>query len=163
MGSSHRLGWSNHYPHGPSEAPDLEKSGIKVKIMWGIKPDKSKPISFGARAIYHRPGSIDLVSDRREIVGGTEDQQRQLAKWLVEYGIPAIEKLSDDEYLCVHEDRRVTLALHGWLITINPQNSYGYLYIGVWPEDNEDPNFFPDPVPSPSNKVRRLKKTRCGN
>lgn len=133
-----------------------------IKLEWGISPQFEKAIAWGARAIYNRPGEVDLLWDRQSAQGGTEEQRKELGKWLNEYGISEIKKMTKEEYLEPREDRYVSRQLHGWNIIINPRASYGYLLIGVHPVDNGDPNFVPDPVPSPApvkEKKPRAKKT----
>lgn len=128
-----------------------------LKPQWGISPDRQVVIAWGARAIYPRPGSIDLLHDRMEMVGGTPEQRKGFGKWLDEWGIPAIKKLTIDNYLSGNEDRRLTLHLDGWFIVVNPRMSCGYLYIGVFPSDNGDPSFIPAAVPSPPPKKPERK------
>ncbi len=120
------------------------------KLEWGISSDRDVPIAWGARAIYRGPGTIDLLHDRMGMVGGTDEQRKEFGKWLNEYGIPAIKKLTTSENLYTNEDRRVSTDIDGWFIVVNPRSSCGYLYIGVYPCDNGDPNYIPAPVPSPT-------------
>jgi hypothetical protein len=131
-----------------------------IKLEWGISPQFDKAIAWGARAIYNRPGEVDLLWDRQDMQGGTEEQRKEFAKWLNEYGIPEIKKMTKDEYLEPREDRYVERQLHDYHIIINPRSSYGYLLIGVYPVDNGTPNFIPAPVPSPVKKPEKKPKPR---
>ncbi len=142
---------------------DIQTSDNKepFKLEWGISPNREVSICWGARAIYNRPGECDLLGDRQDCKGGTPEQCKEFGKWLNEYGIPAIKKLTRDEYLEPREDRAVSICLHQWFIVVNPRSSYGYLYIGVYPVDTGDPSFVPAPVPSPPPpKPAKVRKTR---
>jgi hypothetical protein len=114
------------------------------KLEWGISPERPVAICWGARAIYGGPGMIDLLFDRQSCKGGTQEQCRQFAAWLNRYGIPAIKKLTQTESLYGGEDRQLSLCLDDWFIVVNPRASCGYLYIGVYPQDNGDPEFIPE-------------------
>lgn len=126
------------------------------KLEWGINPEGEKAIAYGARAIYNGPGTLDLLWDRQCMVGGEPGQREEFCKFLNEYGIPAIKDLTKKESLRGSEDRQLHTQLHGWHITVSPKGSCGYLYIGVFPVDNGDPNYIPAPVPSP--KVKSSKR-----
>ncbi len=136
---------------------------VKDKLFaleWGINSDRQVAIIWGARAIYNGPGTLDLLWDRQDMLGGTPDQRKEFSKFLNEYGIPAIKELTRDVHLSSTEDRKLTLSLHDWFIAINPRGSCGYLYIGVFPVDTGDPTFIPAAVPSP--KPIKPKPVRKG-
>lgn len=102
-------------------------------------------LSLGEREL----STSDLETLISYMTGWVSQEQRvEFSKWLNEYGIPAIKKLTVDEYLFSNEDRRVSIDIDG----VNPRSSCGYLYIGVYPCDNGDPNYIPAPVPSPKPK-----------
>ncbi len=126
-----------------------------TKLPWGISPDREVAIAWGARAIYPRPGDIDLLHDRMEMVGGSDEERKEFGKWLNEYGIPQIRKMTTDEYLMTNEDRQLHHILNDWYITCSPKSSCGYLYIGVFPCDNGNPKFIPAAVPSPKPKKEK--------
>lgn len=131
------------------------------QLEWGLSPQREVAIAYGARAIYNGPGTCDIVWDRQSCEGGTPEQRKEMCKWINEYGLPEIKKITQKEGLYGSDDRRVSFQLHDWFVMINPRGSCGYLYIGIHPVDGGDPSFFPAPVPSPAPaKKPGVKKAR---
>ncbi len=128
------------------------------KLEFGISPLRQVAIAYGARAIYARPGSIELLWDRQSGAGGTPEQLQELCKWINEYGLPALKKLTIDEHIQPDEDKAVTINQDGWFVIANPKQSCGYIYIGIYPVDTGDPNYIPPARPSP--KPAPVKKSR---
>lgn len=101
--------------------------------MWGIKAPEGVKASWGARAIYQAPTSIDLLWDRQSSDGLKEDREA-LSKWVNGKGLPGLKKILKKDWLGGSEDREVEFKEGGYVIRANPRASYGYLYLGAWSE-----------------------------
>lgn len=100
---------------------------------WGLSAPEGVKASWGARAIYKAPTSIDLLWDRQSMDGPEEDQEK-LSVWINKKGLKGLKVLLKKNYLGGDEMREVEFRDGGYVIRANPRASYGYLYIGAWPE-----------------------------
>jgi hypothetical protein len=102
---------------------------------WGLKPEKELPYCWGARTIFRPPTDIDILWDRQQMVGGTEEERKKLSDWLNKKGIAALKKHLKKHYLggADSHTETVTDMKAGFFIAANPQRSYGYLYLCAGP------------------------------
>lgn len=104
------------------------------KLTWGLTPPARKHIAWGARAIFSQ-GYVDIVWDRTQMVGGTDEERARFSTFLAEFGVPELRKLVTKEKLDPRDRTTVSTQLGQWCIVCDPKASYGYLYIGVYPVD----------------------------
>jgi hypothetical protein len=100
---------------------------------WGLPAPAGVKASWGARAIYKAPTSIDLLWDRQSIDGLSEDR-KALSTWINTTGLKGMKALLKKEYLPGDADREVEFKEGGYVIRANPRASHGYLYLGAWRE-----------------------------
>ena len=126
-----------------------------IKLEWGLQPPPSVEMAWGARAIYD-PGqgqyAIDLVPDRKSIVGGTDKEREALYRWLDTKGLKAI-KHHALQNLDITSDETVGWSDGIYTIAASPKASHGYLYIVAFPA-------LPGTVAEPMPKAERRKVTR---
>lgn len=103
--------------------------------MWGLTPHENVKFWWGARAIYHPPNIIDVVPNRQQITGGTDEERKRLANWVYDIGIPKLRKELSKKYIGLSDD--ILIAVDdkeaGFTMMANPRKSYGYLYISAMP------------------------------
>ena len=99
-----------------------------------FKKEEEPDLYWGARAIYKDNRSIDLLHDRQSWVGEKPNEKKLLAQWVNEEGIPRLQRLVKDLYLDPSENRRIHIVdeENGYVISANPNGSYGYLYIAAY-------------------------------
>ena len=104
---------------------------------WGIQAPESVKVSWGARAIYAVPASIDIVPDRQGLRAGEEkeNENEALIDWINKKGLPGLKKILRGEHLSREERRIVEFKSDGYVLKASPQGSYGYLYLGAWKEE----------------------------
>lgn len=100
---------------------------------WGIHAPDGVRVSWGARAIYKAPTSIDLVWDRQSM-DGLKDDKEALKTWITDIGMPGLKRLLKADYLSGSEHREVEFREGGYTLKANPRGSHGYLYLGAWPD-----------------------------
>jgi len=98
---------------------------------WGIKPDHKPVPWWGCRAIYHPPDGIDRGYTSRE---GDDAEVKKLCEWLDTTGLGLLKERLKKEYLSPEERREVRVEEGGFVLVANPNQSYGYLYLGAWKE-----------------------------
>lgn len=110
-------------------------------MEFGIKPPTGKHIRWSARAIFERGNRadplslmrIDIVWDRQQMEGGTEQEREAFNQWIQVKGLPLLRKLVKLDRLEPSENREISLELDGYRLVADPKRSHGYLYIGAWP------------------------------
>jgi cytoskeleton bundling-enhancing protein CbeA and related proteins len=116
--------------------------------VFGIKPETPKHIWWGARAIYKRntnertsrkePHTIELLWDRQQMEGGTDEERKKFSEWVNKKGLPALRKKLAEAYLTPSDDKEIKIELGGYVIVANPRRSFGYLYIGIYPSKDAE-------------------------
>lgn len=103
--------------------------------MWGLTPHENVKFWWGARAIFYPPAGIDLLPDRQQMTGGTEDERKKLSNWINNIGLYKLkEELAHknvgagSDILIAVDDKKA-----GFIMMANPRKSYGYLYISAMP------------------------------
>ena len=107
---------------------------------FGIRPKDDITPRWGARAIYSlRDGKayIDLLWDRQQMEGGTDEARKKLAAWVNDRALPWLKKACSASYIAVDCNEVVTYDRDGYHLEAYPRESYGYLYIGAWPLKEE--------------------------
>lgn len=100
-------------------------------FQFGYKiPQTDLPAWWGARAIL-RNHCIDFLRDRQQMLGTDENAKMALALWLDDVGIPALQKIVEEEHIRTDEEREIRFEKDGYYIEANPRKSFGYLYIGA--------------------------------
>ena len=115
-------------------------------MIFGIQPPSPKNIWWGARAIFERnlakrrrtdPTFVfSVLGDRQQMEGGTEKERKAFAAWINKKARPLLTKCLAEEGIEPREHRRISITLDGFEIVADPKASYGYLYIGIWPVDD---------------------------
>lgn len=97
--------------------------------MFGLKPNPNVKCWWGARAIY-QDCHIDILWDRQQMTGGTEEERKELSKWIDAVGLPELRKAVKMDHLSGGDDFLVVPEVSGnYFIMANPRKSFGYLYI----------------------------------
>lgn len=133
-----------------------ESTVVKTQPGYGFQaPETSSGPRWGARAIYSqnrvsekprkkkgRPSKaelkarrafvIDLVWDRMEMVGGTEEERKAMGTWLDNVGLDLLGAACDKQYITTDCEQVVEIERDGYHIKASPRASYGYIYIGCW-------------------------------
>ena len=132
---------------------------MSLTQAWGLTPPTNVTYAWGARAIYQN-GTIDLLWDRQSMSGTcSEEERKELAAWLDDKALLYLRSLcrygngpdgSSAEVVEVRGD--------GFTLLASPRKSYGYLYLGAWPDDSSTEG---TPLPLIPNKAK-TKCRRCG-
>lgn len=104
------------------------------QLAYGVNkvqiPDDAT-VGYGARAIF-KNSFVDYVWDRIDAQVWSQDEEHklQMGSWMRRTGMPWIEKMAKSLYQ--NENKLMTLDDGIFHARINPQASYGYLYITMW-------------------------------
>jgi len=118
----------------------------KGESMWGYPCEYEGPdLYWGARAIFesgrweglgtkrqkYYPPRIDLVYDRQTFGGNGHPDKEKFIEWISKKALPACKRWAEHQTL---DSRQVfTFMDDGFVLMASPNGSYGYLYIGAWP------------------------------
>ena len=101
-------------------------------MAWGLPAPPGVTTSWGARAIYRAPDSLDLLWAHQEMRGEDTEAINALSRWLNKTGLRELRRHLKKHYLDSDEDREERLERGGYVIIANPRKSYGYLYLCAW-------------------------------
>lgn len=106
---------------------------MTFKLNWGhVLPEGYEGPAWGARAIYSitvKGAVIDLLWDRQDAQGGTDEERRALGKWLNDRGLRQLREKCSALGISPHEHVHVRVEDGDYIIDANPRESCGYLYI----------------------------------
>jgi hypothetical protein len=104
------------------------------KLAFGLRQIPDDVVTcWGARLIW----PCDLLHDRQDLVGRSEEDRLALQFWLnggaLRSALTEARERATDHLLRQDEDREVTLFEdETGVVKANPQSSYGYLYVAAW-------------------------------
>lgn len=89
---------------------------------------------WGARAIFHPHTSnpIDLLWDRQQCECQGDRDPQPILDWLNKTGIPKLKKTKEFMFLEAGDNETVEVKDGQFTLQVNPNSSYGYLYMGAW-------------------------------
>tara|TARA_Y100000593_G_scaffold14224_1_gene26925 strand:+ start:407 stop:811 length:405 start_codon:yes stop_codon:yes gene_type:complete len=95
---------------------------VHVKAYWGARA------IYGPRTYY----MVDLLPDRQTWEADTDDD-KALADWLKDHGMPWLRKTAEEKKLPISEPQEIKLISDDgrFELRANTNGSYGYLYIGA--------------------------------
>lgn len=112
------------------------------KLDFASKLAKGRAIVRGNKLVRARAAAqpvggyvamVDLLHDRMEMCGGTEDERKAFSAWLDDIGLPNIRWQLADRRVTTRDN--TVVERHdcvNYSIVASPNASYGYLYILAW-------------------------------
>lgn len=99
-------------------------------MSWIVRPPPGATASWCCRATF-QPKAYLEIQWYRQTHCGKEEEVKQLAAWARDN----IEKIRDRVFelsLRVDEDREVIFQIEEHSVLVNPERSWGYVYIAIW-------------------------------
>jgi hypothetical protein len=115
-----------------------------LKLKFGMQPPAGVKIAWGARAIYSLERlcnsgdlGIDILFDRQDIQGGTEEDRFRLVEVVNTTLLPDLRRECRSRYVEPFSVETVVVETvvgehESYKLVASPLRSYGYLYIGAW-------------------------------
>jgi len=110
------------------------------KAAWGLAPTDATRLHWGGRGIWKGYGRIDLPFDRMDFVknGADPEVSKAFSAWIHRAIDSFVMQIDNGKIrLGQRENREIAICGDGYRLRLNPNASYGYLYLCAEPDEGE--------------------------